>query len=571
MSELMQLINAEKPVIIAICEIKPKNRKRELLLQDYVIPGYTLHSVNLENNLGRGVAVYTHDAINKSVLQIKPDLGYTEACLLEVRLRGGDVLLFCCFYRSPTQSSTSEKNNENLNNLLRCISQKNYSHKCFVGDFNYHDINWKTWTTHQGPGSNEVKFIETIRDCFLQQHMEELTRMRGNDEPSTIDLLFTDEIMQVSDVTYHSPLGKSHNAVITLKFHCYIDYAKTKEKYVYDKADFEGMRRNIKDSNWVEKFVSSGNGKSVEELWNSLKSKLQHLRDNFVPKTKISGKPSWEEKGNIPISKFLQEAIRNKHAKHRQWITIKKRGDANIARLNYNKARNKVSRMMRQAKRKLEKDIALKSKQNPKAFWSYIRRCMKTKTGVAPLLEDKTDKTTVKFSDEEKAQILQKQFSSIFTREPTDEIPTLGKLTEFNLSDTAISEDMVKMEMLKINVNKSPGPDDIHPRMLVELANDMSKPLAFLFNMSIKNGETPLDWKKARVSPIFKKGARNLAENYRPISLTSIVCKLMEKFVKEAVMCHLVSNNLLSTKQHGFISGRSTVTPGSTITRHEIK
>ena len=124
MSELMQLINAEKPVIIAICEIKPKNRKRELLLQDYVIPGYTLHSVNLENNLGRGVAMYTHDAINKSVLQIKPDLGYTEACLLEVRLRGGDVLLFGCFYRSPTQSSTSEKNNENLKTYSDAFPKK---------------------------------------------------------------------------------------------------------------------------------------------------------------------------------------------------------------------------------------------------------------------------------------------------------------------------------------------------------------------------------------------------------------------------------------------------------------
>jgi hypothetical protein len=69
------------------------------------------------------------------------------------------------------------------------------------------------------------------------------------------------------------------------------------------------------------------------------------------------------------------------------------------------------------------------------------------------------------------------------------------------------------------------------------------------------------DWKKAYVSPIYKKGARNIAENYRPISLTSVVvCKLMEKFVKEAVLQHLVGNNLLSTKQFGFVSGSSTVT-----------
>ena len=70
----------------------------------------------------------------------------------------------------------------------------------------------------------------------------------------------------------------------------------------------------------------------------------------------------------------------------------------------------------------------------------------------------------------------------------------------------------------------------------------------------------PLDWKKAYVSPIYKKGARNRAENYRPISLTCILCKLMESFIKDIVMKHLKSENLLSCKQYGFISGRSTTT-----------
>ena len=78
-------------------------------------------------------------------------------------------------------------------------------------------------------------------------------------------------------------------------------------------------------------------------------------------------------------------------------------------------------------------------------------------------------------------------------------------------------------------------------------------------NRTMEYGYLTLDWKKAFVSPIYKKGPRNLAENYRPISLTSVVCKLMEKFVKDAVLNHLVENNLLSTKQFGFTSGCSTV------------
>ena len=76
----------------------------------------------------------------------------------------------------------------------------------------------------------------------------------------------------------------------------------------------------------------------------------------------------------------------------------------------------------------------------------------------------------------------------------------------------------------------------------------------------MEEGDIPTEWKSANVSPIYKKGSKNKAENYRPISLTSIICKIMESFIKERVVAHLISNNLLSSKQFGFISGRSTAT-----------
>ena len=119
---------------------------------------------------------------------------------------------------------------------------------------------------------------------------------------------------------------------------------------------------------------------------------------------------------------------------------------------------------------------------------------------------------------------------------------------------------MVRREILNLNPNKSCGPDDIHPKLLIELVDVLSRPIALLLNKTIEEGDIPVEWKSAYISPIYKKGARNRAENYRPISLTSIVCKIMESFVKDAIMTHLRSENLLSTKQYGFISGRSTVT-----------
>ena len=79
---------------------------------------------------------------------------------------------------------------------------------CLVGDFNFKDINWVSLTTFHNDDSKEAKFLETIRECFLHQHNEDMSRRRGNDEPSLIDLIFTDEALQVSDVSHHAPLGR---------------------------------------------------------------------------------------------------------------------------------------------------------------------------------------------------------------------------------------------------------------------------------------------------------------------------------------------------------------------------
>ena len=90
--------------------------------------------------------------------------------------------------------------------------------------------------------------------------------------------------------------------------------------------------------------------------------------------------------------------------------------------------------------------------------------------------------------------------------------------------------------------------------MLFELANIIAEPVAFLFNLIFEQEILPMDWKLAFVSPIFKKGSRSVVENYRPIGLTSILCKVMESFVKESVRKPLMMNNLLSKKQYGFIN-----------------
>ena len=138
------------------------------------------------------------------------------------------------------------------------------------------------------------------------------------------------------------------------------------------------------------------------------------------------------------------------------------------------------------------------------------------------MLHDKKNKDSLKYEDKEKAEILQHEFSSIFTNEPPGEIPRIQQRCSTNMKVLKITEKDVKIKLSTLNPNKSIGPDDVHAMLLVELAGILAKPLADLFNESMRHGDLPSDWKKAFISSIYKKGSKNLAENYRPISLTSI-------------------------------------------------
>ena len=97
----------------------------------------------------------------------------------------------------------------------------------------------------------------------------------------------------------------------------------------------------------------------------------------------------------------------------------------------------------------------------------------------------------------------------------------------------------------------------MHPKFLNETSKSISTPLGHIFNISMQTGKLPDNWKKANVTPLHKKGPKNLVENYRPISLTSIVCKTMEKFIRDIILDHMEKHKLFTIHQHGFRKGRS--------------
>ena len=113
--------------------------------------------------------------------------------------------------------------------------------------------------------------------------------------------------------------------------------------------------------------------------------------------------------------------------------------------------------------------------------------------------------------------------------------------------------------MKDLDPKKASGPDNITSRFLKECAEEIADALVFIFDVSMKQGKIPEDWKKGIITPIYKGGnkSRSSAESYRPVSLTSVVCKIMEHIIFSHVMTHLEKDSTLHDSQHGFRKQRS--------------
>ena len=120
------------------------------------------------------------------------------------------------------------------------------------------------------------------------------------------------------------------------------------------------------------------------------------------------------------------------------------------------------------------------------------------------------------------------------------------------MEDIVVTKEGVTKLLKGLNPSKALGPDELHPRVLKELATELGPIFAHLFQQSIDSGDIPKEWTLANISPLFKKGDRSVACNYRPVSLTCVPCKLLEHIVCSNIMAHLDEHKLLSDKQHAF-------------------
>ncbi|KAL8570445.1 hypothetical protein ACOMHN_034480 [Nucella lapillus] len=221
-------------------------------------------------------------------------------------------------------------------------------------------------------------------------------------------------------------MGKSDHFTLFIK----LNHSKSKppeqKMFNFPKADFDRLRADLQETNWDSELTDL----SVDEMWKVIKSKIENAVQQSVPLKSV---------GRARIKKWMDrktlESVRKKHRLFRRWQQTQEIGDYTA----YLKARNKASRECRKAKRNLEATVAAEAKNNPKVFWSYVKSKTTTRSGIGDLKKENGSKTT---SDQEKAELLNNFFHSVFTHEddgPLPDPPTAEYST--TLEDFEISEE----------------------------------------------------------------------------------------------------------------------------------
>ena len=472
--ELEMYLDKHKDILfIAITETLPKTANSEETKDtNFILPGYNC----VTNNNGRGVCLFIKKGIEYEVISEYQTL-FNPNIFCKIEEPDNDPYIVAVVYRSP---NGTEEEADKLNELMNHVALKHKNNKMvIVGDFNFPEVDWNNEESSKNDQHKSTRFLTCVQSNYMTQLVTAPTHYRGSQNPTLVDLILTNEEEFVNDIKTYPPLGKSHHLLLSFRIEAYHKQVEDsgKIKYQVNKGNYDEMREHVGNVDWNELSECD-----VDDMFDGIEQILTEAKNMYIPKKKIRNNYFVKRSFSAPDTLLYSLQLKRKAFK------IYKKFPTTENRNNYIKYRNEVKAGVKKAKKQKEINIAKEAKTNPKALFDYVASKTKQREGIANLVKDDGSLTK---NEGEKAQVLSQFFKSVYTCEGDGPVPDFESKFSKPIAHIEVSEADMEKALKNIKVNKSPGPDGLHPRILRELSHELAKPFKMLFDKCMAQGKLP--------------------------------------------------------------------------------
>ena len=388
-------------------------------------------------------------------------------------------------------------------------------------------------------------------DHFLTQVNNQPTR--GN---NILDLLLVDSPEKISDLFVGDPLIYTDHLFMEFIIRTTIRNIVKLPRLVYNfgKGNFTALRESVKS---LTSDAQLNETADINIAWYNWKSSLQSMIDQHIPKIQLKNRrsPPW-------ITGEIVHLVRKKASAR----TKAKSTQSSIHWERFKELRSRIKKLVSRKRKEYYTSLVDSLYSNPKRFWTIFS--LKTKKHTVPEKVSIADGVGGRIYTEGPNLVADSFNRVFFSSFSTPEVcnPVVHCNDQYDhLSSPIPSLPQISLDcadvlaaIKTIDSSKAQGPDKIPAKILVECAEQISPSLTDLFNLSLHSGTLPTEWKLANIVPLLKKAPAEKVENYRAISLLSLVSKLLERCILNKIIDHIASN--LSSLQFGFLKGRSTTT-----------
>ena len=485
--------------------------------------------------IGGGVAIYVSTRFHVS-RRFDLEVADLELLWCEIRLLNNKFLFGVCYRPPNSPVSFWDKLQESLD-LAR---NSGVSNIILSGDLN---SDFNTLSGH--------KLVNFAQTNFLTVHVNEPTRITPH-SATCLDQIVSNIPEFIHEVCVLPPIANCDHSVVGAKltFRQLTETAYKRHIWQYNQANFDNFRAHLRTLDWNSCF-------SVDDIdlccdsWSKL---FMEAATCNIPNKTVEIRP-WDLPWYNSRLRLLKRQVKRKYDQ------AKASNFGPEAWASFCQLRNSYQEQLKLAERdyndKLRNDLNNSSKNN-KCWWRTVKYFLKRNqsSNIPSLIHN----GNIISDSASKAEI----FNFYFLQQcnidsSTVTPPGIADPPHSCLDSITITESEVLETLLSLDTTKASGPDNVSTKLLKEAAPAISYSLTKLFNLSLAKKQFPSSWKKANVTPLYKKGSESLCNNYRPISLLSCTGKVFEKIVFKHVFNFFRENLIISAHQSGFIPGDSTV------------